>query len=68
MFFMKAIRLIALILIVTIPGTRLMSQVKNYDQQWKKVDDLIQKKNLPKSALEEVKKIYSLAKKENRRV
>src|SRR5215212_9587048 len=39
-------------------------QVKNYEDQWKKVDELIRKKNLPKSALEEVKKIYALAKKE----
>jgi hypothetical protein len=38
--------------------------VKNYEKEWKKVDDLV-KKNLPKSALTEVKKIYDLAKKEN---
>src|SRR5262245_14399694 len=38
--------------------------VKNYQDQWKKVDELISKKNLPKSALTEVKKIYELAKKE----
>ena len=37
--------------------------VKNYDQQWKNVEDF-QKKNLPKSALAEVKKIYELAKKD----
>ena len=37
---------------------------KTYDANWKKVDDLIVKKNLPKSALAEVKKIYALAKKE----
>jgi hypothetical protein len=36
---------------------------KNYDKEWKTVDDLV-KKNLPKSALAEVKKIYTLAKKE----
>jgi len=40
------------------------SQVKTYDAQWKKVDELIQKKNLPKSALEEVQKIYAQAKKD----
>lgn len=33
-----------------------------YEKEWMKVDDLIQKKNLPRSALEEVKKIYSRAK------
>ena len=38
--------------------------VKTYDAQWKKVDEFIQKKNLPRSALEEVKKIYTMAKKE----
>ena len=38
--------------------------VKNYSAEWKKVDDLIQKQNLPKTALAEVKKIYALAKKE----
>lgn len=38
--------------------------VKTYASQWKIVADF-QKKNLPKSALEEVKRIYDLAKKEN---
>ena len=37
--------------------------IRNYDVQWKKVDELV-KKQLPKSALEEVKKIYELAKKD----
>ena len=37
--------------------------IKNYEKEWKKVDDFV-KKNLPKSALTEVKKIYVLAKKE----
>lgn len=37
---------------------------KNYEKEWKNVDDLIRKKNLPKSAFAEVKKIYALAKKE----
>src|SRR5215510_6571212 len=38
--------------------------IKTYEKEWKNVDDLISKKNLPKSALAEVKKIYALAKKE----
>lgn len=38
--------------------------VKNYDKEWKTVEDFTNK-GLPKSALEEVKKIYTLAKKEN---
>src|SRR5688572_19543206 len=46
-------------------NTPLLAQTKNYEAQWKKVDELIQKKNLPKSALEEVKKIYALAKAES---
>ena len=37
--------------------------IKKYETAWKKVEDHV-KKNLPKSALAEVKKIYQLAKKE----
>jgi hypothetical protein len=37
--------------------------VKNYEKEWKQVDAFVQKQ-LPKSALEQVKKIYQLAKKE----
>ncbi|HVY75589.1 MAG TPA: hypothetical protein VG890_12200, partial [Puia sp.] len=36
-----------------------------YEQAWKKVDSLIRKKGLPKSALAEVNKIYAAAKREN---
>ncbi|MCE7066232.1 alpha-2-macroglobulin [Dyadobacter sp. CY326] len=39
-------------------------KIKTYDAQWKVVAGH-QKNNLPKSALEEVKRIYDLAKKEN---
>jgi len=35
-----------------------------YDQEWKLVDSLLTKKNLPKSALVEVNKLYVAAKKE----
>ncbi|HJS55946.1 MAG TPA: alpha-2-macroglobulin family protein, partial [Chitinophagaceae bacterium] len=38
--------------------------MKTYEKQWKKIEDLITKKKLPKTALTEVKKIYALAKKE----
>jgi hypothetical protein len=41
------------------------AQMKNYDVAWTKVDELVQKKNLPQSALTEVKKIYTQAKKDN---
>src|SRR6266487_123970 len=37
--------------------------VNNYEKEWKQVDAFV-KKELPKSALEQVKKIYQLAKKE----
>ncbi len=37
--------------------------IKNYEKEWKKVGDYIDK-NLPKSALAEVRKIYALAKKD----
>jgi len=37
--------------------------IKDYEKEWKKVDGFA-KKNLPKSTLTEVKKIYELAKKE----
>ena len=37
--------------------------LKNYEKEWKIADDF-SAKNLPKSALAQVKKIYALAKKE----
>src|SRR5690348_12269203 len=37
---------------------------KNYEKEWKRVGNFM-KKNLPKSAVDEVIKIYTLAKKEN---
>ena len=42
--------------------------VKSYNKEWAKVDSLINIKNLPKSALAEVKNIYALAKKEGQNV
>ena len=44
-------------------NTHGQNPIKNYEKEWKKVEDLV-KKNLPKSALTEVKKIYDLAKKD----
>jgi hypothetical protein len=44
--------------------SKAQNPIKNYEKEWKKVDELISGKNLPKSALAEVKKIYDLAKKE----
>jgi hypothetical protein len=37
--------------------------LKTYDKEWKQVNEFV-KKELPRSALEEVKKIYQLAKKD----
>ncbi len=37
--------------------------VKNYEKEWKRIEDFVSK-GLPKSALTEVKKLYDLAKKE----
>jgi hypothetical protein len=50
------------VLFVTM-SARSQTPVKNYEAEWKKVDAFIAKE-LPKSALTEVKKIYALAKKE----
>lgn len=44
-------------------NARAQNPIKNYDKEWKKIDDFV-KKGLPKSALTEVKKLYSLAKQE----
>jgi uncharacterized protein YfaS (alpha-2-macroglobulin family) len=52
---------ILITLFITTGIMNVNGQVKNYDQQWKKVAAFIDKK-LPKSALEEVRKIYALAK------
>src|SRR5882672_5735656 len=38
--------------------------LNNYDKSWKKTDSLINQKGLTQSALEEVNKIYTSAKKE----
>jgi hypothetical protein len=35
-----------------------------YDPEWKLIDSLMNKKNLPKSALTEVNKVYAAAKKD----
>ncbi|MBX3238596.1 MAG: alpha-2-macroglobulin [Chitinophagaceae bacterium] len=55
-----------LVIIVSLFFHQTQSQTRmNYDSAWKKVEELIDKKGLPKSALTEVDKIYALAKKEN---
>jgi len=56
----------SLVVFICVLVTSIYSQapVKTYETEWKKVEALA-KKNLPKSAFTEVKKIYELAKKEN---
>ena len=56
--------LLLLLIILCACSAPFAQAIKNYSAEWKKVDEFIQKKNLPKSALTEVKKIYALAKKE----
>ena len=60
---MKSIKhsLFSVFLLMSLTG--LSQTIKNYEREWKKVDEYV-KKNLPASALAEVKKIYELAKKE----
>lgn len=62
---MKQFRLFTLFaLFILISSSICLAQApKNYEVQWKKVEEYV-KKNLPASALTEVKKIYTLAKKE----
>jgi hypothetical protein len=57
-------RLFLPLLLVLFASGITYAQVKTYDAEWKKVDDLVQNKNLPRTALEQVKKIYVKAKKE----
>ncbi|MBE7172788.1 MAG: alpha-2-macroglobulin [Williamsia sp.] len=53
-----------LILLSLVTLTMQAQNNSKYDTLWKKADELISKKGLPKSALAEVEKIYTLAKKE----
>src|SRR5687768_7981552 len=58
-------RLSFTLLLVFLFTTPHAQTIKNYDAQWKVVEDLVRNKKLPRSAVVEVKKIYALAKKEN---
>ncbi|MFI5132796.1 MAG: alpha-2-macroglobulin [Chitinophagales bacterium] len=57
----KTFLLFAALFSLFIVKANAQNPVKNYEKEWKAVDDFV-KKNLPKSALEQVKKIYSEAK------
>ncbi len=52
-----------ILLLAAMPGYG-QNAVKNYDAEWREVEEFT-KKGLPQSALREVNKIYGLAKKEN---
>src|SRR5215813_8070636 len=55
--------LIACALLLVLFTINAAAQQKTYNKEWQKVDQLVTKE-LPKSALIEVKKIYDLAKKD----
>jgi hypothetical protein len=61
--FFKQFLLITILFSLFTIGAIGQQPIKNYEKEWKKVDDFV-KKGLPKSALTEVKNIYSLARKE----
>jgi hypothetical protein len=61
---LKTLFALAVFLLVLLTTADSQTPVKTYNKQWKNIDELITKKNLPKTALAEVKKLYALAKKE----
>ncbi|MGZ8551748.1 MAG: hypothetical protein ACXWV2_13840 [Chitinophagaceae bacterium] len=60
---LKTFFLFATLFSLFIMNANSQGTIKKYETSWKKVEDYVTK-NLPKSALAEVKKIYQLAKKE----
>ena len=60
---LKIISSLAVFILVFITTGYSQTPVKKYEKEWKNIDELITKKKLPKTALTEVKKIYTLAKK-----
>lgn len=62
MIFKRILLLICATLIVLV--TNAQQKMKTYEKEWKNIESLIQKSGLTESALAEVNKIYSLAKKE----
>jgi hypothetical protein len=61
---LKTLSSLAVFICILITTGYSQPPVKSYEKEWKKVEGFA-KKNLPKSAFTEVKKIYDLAKKEN---
>ena len=66
MCFIKKAFLLIIALFIYSCYTMAQQNEKKYDSLWKKVDDLVEKKGLTKSALTEVDKIFQLAKKEKK--
>lgn len=60
---LKTLSSLVILICILITSGYSQAPVKTYEKEWKKVEALIEKE-LPKSALLEVKKIYQLAKKE----
>ena len=61
---LKTLLSLAIAFCIFITNGYSQAPVKKYEKEWKNIDELITKKNLPKTALAEVKKIYAFAKKE----
>ena len=61
---LKTLSSLVVFICILITSGYSQTTVKTYEKEWKKVEAFA-KKNLPKSAFTEVKKIYDLAKKEN---
>src|SRR4030095_49081 len=61
---LKTISSLVVFICILITTGYSQAPLKTYEKEWKKVDELITKQNLPQSAIAEVKKIYTLAKKE----
>src|SRR5688572_16529624 len=64
MHYVKTLFLSSIICVLLNMDANSQQPTRTYSAEWKKVTDLVAKR-LPQSALQEVKKIYALAKKEN---
>lgn len=60
----KTFLLPAILFLVIMKNSFAQAPIKNFDKEWMLVDELITQKNLPQTALANVKKIYALAQKE----
>jgi len=61
---MKRIRIALSLIFLIALSLQAHTQVKDYAAEWKKIDELVQQRGLPQSALQEVRKIYARAKAE----